>query len=214
MNKLIITAAGLALMGVSSMASAVGVGTKASTLGAGVEMGVSLSKRFALRGALNKFSKGNSQNISGIDYTADLDLNSVAAFLDFHPFKGTFHLTAGYVNSTSQLKGTATPTGTFTVGNTPVDSSINPVTLTTTVDLGSGPYFGLGWGNVPAEGFGFTFEVGAVQQGAPDVTLTKSGDNMNQISQQDLAQEEQNMQNDLNAYELYPVVALGVSYGF
>ncbi len=214
MKRLMLAAAGAALMGASSMACAIGVGVKASTLGTGVELGLPISDRFVARAAMNKYSQDDSQTIDGIDYTADLELKSTAAFLDWHPFKGTFHVTLGYVNGASQLVGSATPTGQFTVGNTTLDGSTYPVTLHTTIDLGSGPYVGLGWGNLPASGFGFTFEVGAVQQGAPEVTLTKSGDSMNLISQQDIDQEEQNMQNDLNEYELYPVVALGISYGF
>jgi len=215
MKKLMISAAGLMLMGVSSMASAeVGVGLKVSTLGAGIEVGVPLSDRFVVRGALNQFSRSDDQNIDDIDYDATLDLQSTALFFDWHPMKGPFHLTAGYLFSNSELKGDATPTGTFTVGGTTLDGSTYPVALHTTVDLGSGPYLGLGWGNLTAKGLGFTFEVGAVQQGSPDVSLTKSGDSMDLITPQDIAQEERNMQDDLDKFELYPVVSLGISYGF
>ncbi|HEX9803770.1 MAG TPA: hypothetical protein VGB35_10960 [Gammaproteobacteria bacterium] len=215
MNKLMISAAGLMLFGASSMASAeVGVGVKVSTLGAGIEVGVPLSDRFVVRGALNQYSRDDSQSIDGIDYDADLDLKSTALFFDWHPMKGPFHLTAGYLFTNSELNGTATPTGTFDVGGTTYDGSMIDVTLHAGVDLGSGPYLGLGWGNLPAKGLGFTFEVGAVQQGSPDVSLTASGADSGAISQSDLDQEERNMQDDLDKFKLYPVVSLGLSYGF
>lgn len=215
MNKLMITAAGVALLGVSSLASAgVGVGVKASTLGAGIELGVPLSESFVVRGALNKYSKGDDQTIDGIDYTADLDLKSTALFLDWHPMQGSFHLTVGYVNSGSELSATATPVGVVDIGGNSYDGSTLDFTLNGLVDLGSGPYLGLGWGNVPAAGFGFTFELGAVQQGTPTASLTASGADAGLISQADLDQEEQNMQNDLDEFKLYPVVSIGLSYGF
>lgn len=212
MKKVILTVAGLTLLGASSLATAeVGIGVKASTLGAGVELGVSLSERFVLRGALNKYSRDDDRTIDDIKYDADLDLKSSALFLDWHPMKGSFHLTVGYLNSASQLNATATPVGTFNVGGTDYSGDI---TLHGKVDLGSGPYVGLGWGNVPAKGLGFSFELGAVQQGTPDATLTASGADAGLINPDDLAREEQNMQDDLDEFELYPVVSLGISYGF
>lgn len=215
MKKLMVAATGLALMGASTLASAeIGVGVKASTLGAGIELGIPLSERFVARAALNKYSREDDQTIDGIDYEADLDLKSSALFLDWHPFKGTFHLTVGYVNSGSELNAMATPVGAVDIGGNTYDGSLIDFTLNGTVDLGSGPYIGLGWGNVPAAGLGFTFEVGAVQQGTPDASLRVSGADAGLINQADVDQEERNMQDDLDKFELYPVVSLGISYGF
>lgn len=188
-----------------------GVGVKASTLGAGIELGFPLSESFVFRGALNKYSRDDDQTIDDIDYDAELDLKSTALFLDWHPMQGSFHLTAGYLFSNSELTATATPTGTYDIGGQPYTAD---VTLHGAIDLGSGPYVGLGWGNLPAKGFGFTFELGAVSQGTPDASLTVSGADKDLIDPADIAQEEQNMQDDLDEFDLYPVVSLGVSYGF
>jgi len=214
MKKLTVAAAGIVMMATSTVASAeFGVGVKASTLGAGVELGMPISDHFVARLGVNRYSKSADQSIDNIDYNADLDLSSTAIYVDWTPAKqGTFHITAGYLMSNSSLSATANPTGSVTVGDN--TQTVSDLTLKANVDLGSGPYLGLGWGNVPASGFGFTFDLGVVQQGKPDVSLKKSGSQASLFSDADLKKEEDNMQNDLDNFELYPVVSLGLSYGF
>ncbi len=204
----------LALLNAGTAAAEFGIGVKGSTLGAGVELGVQLTETVNARVGLNQYTMGDDQTIDGIAYSADLDLQSTAAYLDWHPFGGGFHLTAGYVNSNNELSGTATPVGTVNIGGTDYDGSTLDFTLNALVEIGSGPYLGFGWGNVPAKGLGLTVEVGAIQSGAPDASLVATGADAGVISDADLRQEEANMQADLDEYELYPVIAVGLSYGF
>jgi hypothetical protein len=199
----------------------IGVGARYSTLGAGIELGKSLGDHFGVRLGLNKYSKSDSQTIDDIDYDADLELSSTALLLDWHPFAGSFHLTAGYLNSSNKLKANASPVagsslaigdGSYTVAST------GDVVLNSDIKLGSGPYVGLGWGNVPAKGFGFIFEAGMVSMGTPDVSLSITGNDtatVNAInSSGDVQKEIANMEDDLDEFKTYPVIALGISYGF
>jgi hypothetical protein len=193
----------------------IGVGARYSTLGAGVELGKSFSDNFGVRLGLNKYSQSDTQTIDDIKYDADLDLSSTALLLDWHPFAGSFHLTAGYVNSSNELTANADPTGTVDIGGTLYGPlSAGDVILKGKVKLGSGPYLGLGWGNVPASGFGFTVEAGIVQMGTPSVSLSATGSVGDTIPQADIDQEIANMKNDLDQFDTYPVVAVGISYGF
>ncbi len=195
----------------------IGVGARVSTLGMGIELAKSLNDNFSVRLGLNSYSDSDSQTIDNIDYSADLDMSSTALMLDWHPFAGSFHLTAGYLNSGNELTARATPTGLVDIGGQTV-VPVNPgdLVLDAGVELGSGPYLGFGWGNVPASGFGFVFEVGVVQMGTPDVSLTVSGDPTltSLIDQNEIDQEIANMQADMDEFDTYPVVALGISYGF
>lgn len=214
MNKRYLATVATVMLGTSSAAMAeFGVGVKASTLGAGIELGTALTDTLAARVALNKYSKDDDQTIDDIDYTAELDLNSSALFLDWHPFSGTFHLTAGYLFSNSDLSASATPANSVEIGGTVYNPS-DIGRIDATVNLGSGPYVGLGWGNVAAKGFGFTFELGVVQQGTPDVDLTIEDPNGVIAANNDIEKERKNMEDDLDEFDLYPVVSLGVSYGF
>ncbi len=200
-------AMGLMMLGTGTSAHAIGVGVKAGTLGLGAELGLTLSDRFTTRLALNKYKFGADQTIDGIDYSADLDMSSSAIFLDWSPFtNGSLHLTVGYVNSDNKLNASAT--GSYTFGTNPTSYT---TTVDTTVKLGSGPYFGIGYGNVSNAGFGFTFELGVVQMGTPKASLSESS---GMVPADDIAREEQNIQNDLNQYDLYPVVSAGISIGF
>lgn len=197
-------AMGIVMLGMGTSAHAIGVGAKVGTLGLGAELGITLSDRFTTRLALNKYKFSADQTIDGIDYNADLDLKSTALFLDWSPFSnGSLHLTVGYVNNDSQLKGTAV------AKNYPIGGGSYTTTVDATVDLGSGPYLGIGYGNVSNAGIGFTFELGILKSGAPKVHLTAPGAPAGEV-----AVEEKNMQDELNKYDVYPVVSAGISIGF
>ncbi len=192
------------MLGMGSTAHAIGVGVKAGSLGLGAELGITLSDHFTTRLALNKYKFGANQTIDGVDYDADLDMSSTALFLDWSPFTdGSLHLTVGYVNSDNKLKATA-DAGSYKVGDNTYTTSV-----TTTVNFGSGPYVGIGWGNVPATGVGFTFELGAVQM-SPSADVSASG----AVTTADIKKEEKNIQNELDQYDLYPVISAGISIGF
>ena len=207
-------AMGIMMLGMGTSAHAIGVGVKAGTLGLGAELGFTLSDRFTTRLALNKYSVGADQTIDGIDYKADLDLNSAAVFLDWSPFaNGSLHLTVGYVNNSSEISATATPSGSVTIGNQTVPGVID-LTAKSTIKFGSGPYVGIGWGNVPAPGIGLTFELGVLKSGAPKADLSLTGTDASSFTQAEIANEEKNMQNDLDQYDIYPVVSAGISIGF
>jgi hypothetical protein len=191
----------------------IGIGVRGSTLGAGIELGKSFSDHFGVRLGLNKYSKSDSQTIDDIDYDADLDLSSTALLFDWHPFAGSFHLTAGYLNNSSELSATATPTSNVQIG----DTTYTPAQIgriDASVELGSGAYVGLGWGNVPAKGFGFVFEAGVVQMGTPDVSMNITDPSGVIAAAGDIDKEEANVKADLDEFDTYPVVAIGISYGF
>ena len=60
-----------------------------------------------------------------------------------------------------------------------------------------------------------TFDLGVVFQGPPRVSLTATGTaSSNQTFQNDLRMEQTSLQEDLNVFKHYPVVALGISYKF
>ena len=84
------------------------------------------------------------------------------------------------------------------------------------IQIGSGLFVGLGFGNVPKKGFGLVLEAGIIQSGAPDISLDVSGDEtlVATIDQADIDAEIAAMQDDLEEFDLFPVIAVGFSYGF
>lgn len=214
MKKRVIVVTAAMLLGASSAVSAdVGIGAKASTLGAGVELGASLTDSINARVAFNRYSRSDNQTIDDIKYSASLDLNSTALFLDWHPLGGGFHVTGGYLFSNNELNADATPATNVTIGDTTYAPS-DVGKIDASVKLGSGPYLGVGWGNVPAKGFGFTVELGVVQMAKPDVSLKIDDPNGVIAANNDIAKEQANMEKDLDNFETYPVVSVGLSFGF
>jgi hypothetical protein len=217
MRKLIFAGGGALLLALSGSAFADGwgLGAKAGTLGAGVEITKSFSPKFNARLGLNGYKYSDDRTESGIKYDGELDLKSTSLFLDYHPFEGTFRISVGYLFSNNELDLDAKGTGqSVTVGSTPV--TIDPGDqLKGTVDLQSGGYVGIGWGNAGQKGWGFSGDIGVVFQGSPDVSLTASQSLKNKgVTDADLRQEEKSLEDDLDSFKQYPVIAVGVSYGF
>lgn len=207
--------AGLLITG-NAAAEGFGLGVKAGTLGLGVEGTFRLSDRFNLRAGLNNYSYSTDETASGIQYDADLDLKSAALLLDWHPFAGTFRLSAGLMSNKNALHLLATPTSDQTIGGNPytpadIGTLSGDVTFKKSV-----PYAGIGWGNAAKRGrIGISFEIGAMFQGSPDVSLRGNGGLAGDPAfEADLRREEQEAEADLEDFELYPVISLGLSFTF
>ena len=189
-----------------------GLGVKAGTLGFGVEGTFGLSESVNLRAGVNSYSVTGDETASDIRYDGKLELRTLALLLDWHPFAGTFRLTAGLMKNDNALRLTATPTASQTIGGTPytpaqIGTLSGDVTFKSTA-----PYAGIGWGNAARRGrFGGVFEIGAMFQGKPKVSLRASG---GLVSQADLNSEAQLAEADLDDFKIYPVISLGLSFRF
>lgn len=217
-----------------------GVSLEASTLGAGLSVGMPVGKRFNLRGAYHGFTYDTEfEDDSGGTYDGELDLKSAGLFADFHPFKGAFRITAGLVSNGNQINMTGTDDGTgrYEVGNCTYQSDPgDPLRIDGTTDFNStAPYLGIGWGgNLNAEpGFFMTFDLGVLVSGAPKTALDGSGSvqNANPITeptcgtgtmdassapefQQALRDAEDEVNRETENYELWPNLALGIGWRF
>ena len=189
-----------------------GLGVKAGTLGFGVEGTFGLSESVNLRAGVNSYSVTGDETASDIRYDGKLELRTLALLLDWHPFAGTFRLTAGLMKNDNALRLTATPTASQTIGGTPytpaqIGTLSGDVTFKSTA-----PYAGIGWGNAARRGrFGGVFEIGAMFQGKPKVSLRASG---GLVSQADLNSEAQLAEADLDDFKIYPVISFGLSFRF
>lgn len=211
----------LALLGlaVSGGASADGfaLGVKAGTLGIGPELSYAVSDRFNVRLGLNNLSYGFSTTTSGVRYEAELDLDNTTLLLDWHPFQGLFRMTVGYIRNGNVLRLTATPTQPEEIGGV----TFQPEQIGTLVGEASfksdAPYLGIGWGNgVQDRGLDVHLELGAMFQGSARVALQSRGGQFagNPVLEEALRREEREAEEDLSDFELYPVVAFGLSYSF
>ena len=205
----------------------VAIAGKAGTLGAGAELTVSLSPQVNVRLGLNSYNYSDRREASGIEYDGEAKLRTGTALLDWHPGGRGFRLTGGAVYNDTTIEGSSLPpaSGIYNIGGVPV-----PASLVGTLDAKADfdplvPYAGLGWGNAvaPNKRLGFFLDLGVIFQGKADVTLipripANSPINTTPGAREALGillrREEQDLEDEAADYDLYPVVAIGVSYRF
>jgi len=191
------------------------VGVKLSTLGGGVEVNYPIATNMSIAVGLNKFSQSQSENISGIDYDEEINLQTFSLLFNYHPFSGTFRITAGAMINNNELKLAAKPSANYDINGT-IYTSAQVGNMEATVDFDKlAPYVGIGIGHGTGSGLSFTFDLGVLLQGEPNVDLTADGTlTSDPAFQANLAQEEKNAENDIKDFTVYPVIALGLSYRF
>jgi len=209
----ILTAAVLLVTGSTVFASetgSFGAGVKAGTLGAGVELTYAISPRFTMGVGINKFSSSTTDTTDGIDYDVDLNLQTVAVLANFHPFAGSFRITAGAMINSNELEMTADCSPTCEIGGTDYpEAAVGD--LKATVDFNKfAPYAGIGFGHSASSGLGFTLDVGVLMQGEPQVDISAGP----LVSQADIAQEEANAEDDIKGFTMYPVISAGINFRF
>jgi len=193
----------------------VAIDIRGGTLGGGAEINYAINSKFTVGLGFNRFTYDTTQTVDDIDYNTELKLQTISLLASFHPFDGVFRLTGGIMNNGNQLSLTASPNLEYTIGDKTytaaqvgtLDASIKFNTLA--------PYFGLGWGLSADTGFGVTLDIGILFQGAPKVEMKANGliaDNSDFLA--DLQREETKAEDDISAFTMYPVVALGLEYRF
>ena len=201
----------------TASAQGVALGAKIGTLGPGLDLTVSLVDRLNLRVNGNYLKVSGNTTQDDIDYDADLTICSVIAILDWHPFGNNFRISAGGVYNGNELGLEATPTDSVNIGGTDYTPA-QIGTLTGDATFGQfGPYIGIGFGNAVKEDMAltFVFDLGVIYTGSPKIDLRATGPIASLPSfQADLEDEEQQVEDDISAFKLYPVLAFGVAYHF
>lgn len=224
MKKLVRTTVLLGAIGCASPvladeAGGFSLGVAGGTLGFGAEMAYAVNPQLAIRLGAYGGSYGVDGEESGIEYDGDLDLSSVGAYVDWHPFSGAFRVTAGWFANDNELKGTGVPEDgdVFEIGDdTFTTEEVGQLNAKATFG-NSAPYLGVGWNFFGTDGgFGLGLDLGVLFQDSPDITLTSTGGSFSDEPQlqQALADEAAQLEDDVDKYDLYPVASLSVSYRF
>lgn len=193
-------------------AEGIGVGLHAGTLGYGLDVTYGISESLNIRGQYNTIGLDGDDTDGGITYDYELDWNTYGILVDWHPFSGGFRLSAGYFINNNELTGRASETNP-TVGNTAYNGVVS-LKSAVTFDS-SAPYVGMGWGNAAEKNdrLSFMFEIGALLQGSPKVSLVETSPG-SLVSQADLDAEAAELESDISEFDVYPVVTLGLAYQF
>jgi len=206
-------------------------GFKLGTLGLGAELSIPLNNYFSVRASVNGlgYSKDDTYEDDGdeIAYDASVDLLTVGLLVDYYPMQSSqFRLTAGAYYNGNGVDAIMEPTqGTYEIdGNDFKSKYIDSMTADTEFDTVA-PYIGMGWGNKGTEaGWGFSIDVGAMYHGEatlntkvnPGEPIPTDGTVPYTFSDIEgaLETETQDAQDDINDFQWYPVIMVGVTYTF
>lgn len=203
-------------MGAAS-AGQIDAGLSAGTLGYGPQAGfVVVPGKFDARlnfGYLNYSYNTTSQ---GVAYDGHLKLNNVGLLGDWHPFGGWFRVTAGAFYNDNKFSLTGQSSGGTYTFNGVTYTAAQAGTVTANVSFNSlAPYLGIGWGNdSDSAGLHLTSDVGVMYQGRPNATITATGAASNPALAADVQAAQGKLQSDLNSFQWYPVVQVGLVYRF
>ena len=195
------------------------VGVTAGTLGAGPTLGVTVvPDTFRARLTTGFLDYSESTTVDGIAYEGDLELRNAALIGDYHPFGGLFRLSAGAVinGNAFDATGTVVDGETYTANGTTYTAGTGD-SVNAEVDFDDiAPYVGLGLGTAGVEGgLSLSADIGVMFQGTPDAQITINTDAATQAAADRYAREaEDDLDDDLEDFELYPVIQVGAVYRF
>ena len=186
-----------------------GVGTTGAELGFAQALSGSLNVRLDV----NALGYSTNFSTSGIDYDARLKATTAGVYLDWFVIGGV-RVTGGALLGSRKLHGTATSSGPTIVLN----GVTYPVSPGDALDFdarfpGATPYLGLGYGHRTGAGLQLYADVG-VAYGRPKVSLSPTASLAAKVSPADLAAEQLLVQDKADRYRAYPVLKVGLSYGF
>lgn len=215
MSRYAAVAIGLAMLALApgrASAADVGISAHGGTLGVGLDLAYGFNRYWTGRIGFNSLTLEEDFTEENIEYSTDLELESVHALADWHVFGGGFRLTGGAILNNNAFDGSANIEAGDEIGDATASSS-GRLALDVEYDEVA-PYLGIGWGN-RARGWSsvsFSVDAGLMLQGAPDVNITDNG--TTGVNQGDLDREEQEVEDELENFEIYPVLSAAVVFRF
>lgn len=191
-----------------------GVAPHVGTLGLGADVGVAVHDRVTLRVGGGVFPSNVDITISDIKFSVDLPSPQFIGFIDLF-LAGQFRVSGGVMFSPEDLDVEGVFTGTVDIGNATYPGTDVGSLTGTIANNDVAPYLGIGWGNIAGGRIGFIVDLGVAFQGQPDVTFAADGPiSQTPGFQADLDREVAAAEDDLNLFKYYPVVSIGLSFGF
>ncbi len=199
----------------NASATPVGISLGVSTLGPGISLSYDMSEKFNGRFGINKYSQGFDLVVEENNYEGDVNLHSMTALLDWHPWSGGFRISGGLVSNSNSINGTAVSTNDDTIEFAGKEYSLQEAG-TVNADIEFDPtslFLGMGWGNA-AKGGGFSFftDIGVVFHGEPDADITVENATEIDLPQEDLDKAVQDFENEISQLRYFPVFTLGFAY--
>ena len=195
------------------------VGVTGGTLGLGLEAGYRFNKMFGVRA--NAVSYNNDEDVTEEDFDINgkAKLKSIGATVDFHPFGGSFRLSAGLRSNKNKFSGVASPNGATVEVGDDIYTAAEVGNLTGSASFKkTAPTLSVGWGGKFKTGIHFGVDLGVVIQGHPRLAASSDGTLANdptfQSSLDDQLAEWQQDVDDEKYAKFWPILQLHLLYRF
>ncbi|WP_136066274.1 hypothetical protein [Modicisalibacter radicis] len=213
----ILVAAALAAVSAPAAAGQWSLGAGVGTTGYEGSVSYRFHDNVALTGSYSGFAYDDiDYDSDDVDYRGDFDLDVYGLSVDYFPFAGRFYLSAGVVRPdiAMQVVGRPKAGGSYEFnGQTYTAAEVG--TLQGNVSLGDSvqPYLGLGWRGSHQPGLGVFGRLGVFLTDA-EVDLRATGAASDPRLASDVQQEEDDLQDDVDEFGVYPVAMVGLEYTF
>ncbi|NBD33253.1 MAG: hypothetical protein GVY17_09875 [Cyanobacteria bacterium] len=199
-----------------------------STLGVGASVSYGVTSQLNTRVGINGFSFGVDIDETRLTYDSDVNLLNISTIADYYPLKESgLKLSLGLIFNDNNVSGVATSDQSgqvnfggqsFTVGE---GGDLSSADLDVEFPNKVAPYIGIGWGNPvqPGSRWNFNINLGLMFPGSPEVdvegntNITLPNNIQAQLDQAE-AEEEEELEEELDNFSIYPVVTVGISYQF
>ncbi|MFK8014537.1 MAG: hypothetical protein AB8G17_03695 [Gammaproteobacteria bacterium] len=190
-------------------------GVRAGTLGLGLEATWRAVPFLDFRAGLNGFSFDQDGSEAGVDYDGDIDLQSFYLTGNLRVPLSPFRFTAGVFRNGNEINLVSRDSSTFQIGGSTFTGA-QVGTLRADADFDTiAPYAGVGADFRVFDTFGLNVDLGVLMQGSPALTVTADGLLADDPTfQSELEVERMELQEEIDDFDLYPVLSLGFSWNF
>lgn len=209
-------AAGLVTQPAQAQNARWALGITGGTLGVGPQLAFRPNAHVGVRVNAGVLSVSRGEEVDDIDYDGDLDLDSFGAMLDWYPAGGSLRVSIGGRINDNEIGIVGRPATSVTVGNTTyTPQQIGTLSGTVTTD-DFAPQLTIGYGGTLAKGFTLGAEIGVLWQGRPQIDDLRSTGLLasTPLLQADIEREEREIEDEIDDYELWPILQIELVYRF
>ena len=191
------------------------VGAKAGTLGIGLEATWRPVPYLDVRAGLNYLSLDDNGVEAGVDYDGEITLQTLYATANLRVPLSPFRVTAGLFSNGNEISLVSRDSATVQIGTmTYPGAAVGRLSVRGDFDSVA-PYAGVGLDFRVFDTAGLSIDAGVLRQGSINVTASASGPLASDpLFQAELERERQELQNEVDDYDLYPVISIGLSFNF
>jgi hypothetical protein len=191
------------------------IGAKVGTLGIGLEATWAPLPWLDLRVGADRYDYGNTGAQAGINYDADLSLDTYHATANFRFPLSPMRITAGAFVNNNELDMSSLPAPIYDIGGTLYTGADVGTLRSVTYFEGTSPYVGVGFDFELFNKIGLNLDFGVLLQGDPVVTLSSNGlladDDVFLVA---LENERQQLEAEVEDYKAWPVISVGLTFNF